>query len=182
MPAFEDLTPEGQISVLKRRIGGFRKVLNTKMKGGYSLAKQAIGLPSLYSLPVATQLQQRLLELDEPYDNLKTTLVAIINRVEADADRSNYDYYTKYLNTLNTELDDCRSYITIALGTVSATPSSSNAADEEELGTEGGGDGSAATKVRAVKPKAVRDLQPEKLMKETKPAQFQIWTRSLRAY
>ena len=183
MPDFKDLTPEGQITVLRRRIGSFHKALNTKLKSGHSLSKQAIGPLILYSLPIAKQVQQLLDELNESYDNLKTTLVAIINRVEADNDNTNYDYYTEYLNTINTEFDECRLYITIALGTVSATPSASIAADDKELDSAGGADGSAAAaKVCKVRPKAVRDLQPEKLTKETKPAQFQIWTRSLRAY
>lgn len=164
MPDFKDLTPENQVAVLKRRIGGFRKALNTKMKSGKTLAKQAVGPPVIYALPVAKQLHQRLDELVEPYDNLKTTLVAIINRVEGDEDNKNFDYYTEYLNDINTEYDDCRSFITLALGTVSATPTASIAADDEMLDSTGGGDGSAAAaKVREVRPKAVRDLQPEKL-------------------
>ena len=82
MPDFKDLTPEGQITVLRRRIGSFHKALNTKLKSGHSLSKQAIGPLILYSLPIAKQVQQLLDELNESYDNLKTTLVAIINRVE----------------------------------------------------------------------------------------------------
>ena len=62
---------------------------------GKTLAKQAVGPPVIYALPVAKQLQQRLDELVEPYDNLKTTLVAIINRVEGDEDNKNFDYYTE---------------------------------------------------------------------------------------
>ena len=47
------------LSVLKKRIGGFRKHFNTKIKAANSLVKLIYGPPILKTPIVVTQLQER---------------------------------------------------------------------------------------------------------------------------
>ena len=108
MPAFEELAPQAQLQLLKRRISGYKTNFNVKLKGGSELAKQVIGPPALHSPIVEEQLRQRLADLEEPYGKLKTTLDLIISRVEGDDDAKEFDHYVKYMADLTTEFDDCK--------------------------------------------------------------------------
>ena len=117
MPAFEDLNPQAQLLLLKRRISSFKTNFNVKLKGGSELAKQVIGPPALHSPIIEEQLRQCLADLEEPYGKLKTILDLIISRVEGDDDPKEFDHYVKYMADLTTEFDDCKSFIAIALST-----------------------------------------------------------------
>ena len=183
MSTFEELTPAKQLQVLKRRIGGYRTAFNTKIKSGTALAKQAIGPPAMHSDTVAQQLGQRMAELDEPFNKLKAVLQDIISRVETDDDDSDFQHYTKYLNDLISELDEAKQFITSALEAVGEQPKTNSIVAPSDSSSESNDGGSGgAPRTRRRRPKACSDLRPDKLTKDTKPAQFQTWMRSLIAY
>ena len=182
--SFEELTPAKQLQVLKRRIGGYRTAFNTKVTGGTALAKQAIGPPAMHSDTVAQQLAQRMAELDEPFNKLKATLQDIIKRVETDDDEKDFLHYNEYLNKIISELDEAKQYITEAIEAVGEQSKANSVvvapSDSSSESDDGGGGGAARTRRR--RPKACSDLRPDKLTKDTKPAQFQTWMRSHIAY
>ena len=60
-----------ELSVLKKRIGGFRKHFNTKIKAANSLVKLIYGPPVLKTPIVVTQLQERLAECTQCVQKLR---------------------------------------------------------------------------------------------------------------
>ena len=184
MSTFEELTPAKQLQVLKWRIGGYRTAFNTKPNGSTALAKQAIGPPAMHSDTVAQQLSQLMAELDEPFNKLKAVLQDIITWVETNDDEANFLHYNEYLNKHTSELDEAKQYITSALETVGKQPKANWIVAPSDSSGESINDGAGggAARICRRRPKACSDLRPDKLTKDTKPAQFQTWMRSLIAY
>jgi len=125
-----------------------------------------------------------LAELDEPFNKLQAVLQDIITRVETDDADAGFQHYNEYLNKLTSELDEAKQYITSAIEAVGKQPKANSIVapsdSSGESSNDGGGSGNARTRRR--RPKACSDLHPDKLTKDTEPAQFQTWMRSLIAY
>ena len=185
MPPKEDeaTTKAAKLQKTKRRLSGFRTAFNTKMKGGFDLAKQAIGPPPLRSTVMVNQLNQRMAEIAVPYGNIKETIESILALIENDDDETAFNHYTEYLATVTTEYDQVRDYITVALDSIVEKPIKNEISivdEEEEDDTPVVADGSSTAKRVVVK--AVTELKPFKLNSEHEPAQFLSWSRSLKAY
>ena len=172
-----------ELTVLKRRIAGFRTAFNKKTNSASLLAKGVLGPPINRAPVVVTQLKAYLTEVAASYTQLQQVLQKIIDLVIVDTDDQPLKHYEGYLATVTDIYEETRGQLVMSLAEVEKQPVPAAREDDDiEVSDEEGSAASGSRRTRSPPPKSCTDLKPPLLQKYFKPVQFAAWKRKLNVW
>ena len=125
------------LSTLKKRLGGFQKAFNGKVKHSLSLIQLVKGPPIMKTPTVVSQLKDRMDEVTQANTNLTGTIEAILAIVEKEKDdKTAYDHYVDYMTKVNDEFEEVRIQITEALALIETPLKTEDSKESTELEIE----------------------------------------------